>query len=535
VGRILVYVVVGYVVFAVVMSALVSVPWLLLLLVLLFFAFSRRSGSWTSYARELVGPRAGELQATPDQVGRLRSASQRLAPEFPDDRLENPALVAVLAPYAYEPPEERERVEQEFDSWRERFVAWRRRVEEFGTNASLDELVQEQSALEAYVAELRKRAAAADDLPQRALDEVTRAGELIRGARASLREDAPGLAERLDAAGAKHAEAWAAVGGDAPRPVTALRLAAEAVKVAVAVQAEAARAAGLPDDVRRRLQELAPAIERMRDGLDVVEAEVRGAASTYAVSSWREIGGVGGAARDALERAERLHRAAAEDAASQDPARLERAARALDEVSAALEDAERLRSAIDAHLRKLETAALEARERVVAAEKEVDRAQGSEPDQRVERAADLARQARAGLESERPDWLAIVELADRAAELARGTGAGAEPPSGVLQQPLDEAKARAAEAHETALAWAIVAPAAADLERLMLEEADRLYREAVETGSAAAFSAAEAAAEAFVARVQRRRGLKGGRDDAAPSPLGHALVWDLAVRFSTRA
>jgi hypothetical protein len=528
VGRILVYVVVGYVVFAVVMSALVSVPWLLLLFGLLFFAFSRRGRSWTSYARELVGPRAGELQAaTPDQAGRLRGASERLAPEFPEDRLENAALVSVLAPYAYEPAEERGRVEREFDSWRERFVAWRRRVEELGADASLEELVQEQAALETYVAELHRRATEADELPQRALDEVTRAGELIEAARAGLPEDAPGLSERLDVAAATHADAWAAVGGDAPRPVTALRLAAEAVKVAEAVQAEAARAAGLPDDVRRRLQELAPAIERMRDGLDVVEAEVRGAASTYAVSSWREIGGVGGAARDALERATRLHRAAAEDAASQDLACLERAARALDEASAALDDAGRLRAAIDAHLRKLETAALEARELVVAAEKEVDRAQGSEPDQRVERAADLVRQARAGLESERPDWLAIVELADRAAELARGTGTGAEPPA-------DAAQARAAEAHETAMAWAIVAPAAADAERAMLEEAGRLYGEAVAAGSAAAFAAAEAAAEAFVARVQQRRGLKGGREEAAPQ-LGHALVWDLAVRFSTRA
>jgi hypothetical protein len=84
------------------------------------------------------------------------------------------------------------------------------------------------------------------------------------------------------------------------------------------------------------------------------------------------------------------------------------------------------------------------------------------------------------------------------------------------------------------MAGAIVAPAAADAERAMLEEAGRLYGEAVAAGSAAAFAAAEAAAEAFVARVQQRRGLKGGREEAAPQ-LGHALVWDLAVRFSTRA
>lgn len=312
--------------------------------------------------------------------------------------------------------------------------------------------------------------------------------------------------------------------------MTARRLAAEATELAAAVQEEAARVAALPGDVRHRLQELGSALEHMREELDLVEAEVRSAATSYAVSSWREIGGVGNAAREAVERAARLHDAAAEDA---EALHLERAARALEDADAALAEAERLRGAIRAHLDKLETAALEARERVVSAEKEVDGAQGREPDERVERAAELVREARAKLESERPDWLAIVELSDRAAELARGAAA---PEPAAHDRSIAEAKARAEEARETALAWAIVAPAAAEHEHALLEEANQFFREASDDPTERAierFAAAEQAAEAFTARVQARRGPKGSRDDAAPQ-LGHALVWDLAVRFSTR-
>lgn len=566
-GRILVYLVVGYVALIVFMSVLTAAPWLLFLLIALIVVFFRRNESRPRYAGELPGllalpwnrrelesaPRPGEAERA---IGRLRGAAERLAAEFPENRLENPALVAVLALYAHEPQEERDRLEHEFDSWQGRFLAWRQRLQElhgFPPQAELTPLADEQAALETYVAELRGRAAEADELPQRALDEVTRAGALITTAREAWKRlpdaaDVSALAEQLDVAAAGHADAWAAVGGDAPRPLTALRLAGEAAKLAEAVQQEASRLAGLPEGVRRRLQELAPSIAQMRDGLDLVEAEVRSAASAYAVSSWREISGVGSAAREAVERAARLHEAAAEDACSEDPARLDRAARSLDEVAAALEDAERLRAAIQAHLQKLEAAALEARERVVAAEKEVDQAwsatQALGEGQRLERAAELVRQARAGLGSAQPDWLAIVELADRAAELARGAGSGlAEPelPADALHRTLAEVKVRAADARETALAWALVAPATADMEHALLEEANRLYSEALEAEGApatveraiAAYSAAEEAAQAFAARVQARRGPKGDRQDAPP-PLGHALVWDLAIRFSTR-
>ena len=544
-GRIIAYLVVAYVAFVLFMTLLLSARLLLFLLLLLVFLFFRfRRGSWARYVHELEGPRAlpwsrRELEpgpppsATGRELQRLRGAAERLGREFPENRLENAALVSVLALYTHEPAEERERVEQEFDSWRDRFVAWRQRLADFGGAGDPTALEEERAALEAYVDELRRRAAEADELPQRALDEVTRAGALIEAARAAcagVSESSP-LVERLDAAVAKHAEAWGAVGGEASRPMTARRLAAEATELAGAVQEEAVRVAALPGDVRHRLQELGPALEHMREELDLVEAEVRSAATSYAVSSWREIGGVGNAAREAVERAARLHAAAAEEAGSR---HLERAARALDDAEAALAEAERLRGAIDAHLRKLETAALEARERVVSAEKEVDRAQGREPDERVERAAELVREARAKLEGERPDWLAIVELSDRAAELARGAGAAPEPAAD--DRSVAEARARAEEARETALAWAIVAPAAAEHEHALLEEANQLFREASDDPTERAierFAAAEQAAEAFTARVQARRGPKGGREEAAPQ-LGHALVWDLAVRFSTR-
>lgn len=219
-GRIIAYLVVAYVAFVLFMTLLLSARLLLfLLLLLVFLLFRFRRGSWARYAYELDGLRGlpwarRELEpgpppgATGRELHRLRGAAERLGREFPENRLENTALVSVLALYAHEPPEERERVEQEFDSWRGRFLAWRQRVADFGADGDLTALEEERAALEAYVDELRSRAAQADDLPQRALDEVTRAGALIEAARAACAgmSESSALVERLDAAAAKHAE-----------------------------------------------------------------------------------------------------------------------------------------------------------------------------------------------------------------------------------------------------------------------------------------------------------------------------------------
>ena len=78
-------------------------------------------------------------------------------------------------------------------------------------------------------------------------------------------------------------------------------------------------------------------------------------------------------------------------------------------------------------------AALDGRERLLAAEKEVDEAwaelagrPGTDGGAELpERAGELAREARSELDETKPDWLKVSELADRSLALARRARADA--------------------------------------------------------------------------------------------------------------
>ncbi len=589
-GKILLYAGAGYVFLVLVSAALFTGPSglpLLILAAVVFFLY--RAGTLEKLDPRGNVPfgllRAAQLPALPSDelladalryVRRFDGAARRLAAAFPEDSLENPALVAVLAAYLHEPAEARESVEDEYRGQRVRFLAWRQNLGLLGSPHGLDEgglhawlqeardLDVELSAIETYAAEIRSRAEATDGLTEKALEQAARAGELLASARAAAAAvadsgSARALNERLDVAQAKHREAWSALEKGNERPVTARRLADEAAAVADDIAKQAARIAALPKTVERRLSALATSIEGVRGDVERVHEEFEAAAASYAPSCWHEIGGVGHAARRALERARRLHESALRRAGSGDVDQLERAERDAEEAGLAVADGAKLAKAIERHLAKLEAAAVDGRERVVRAEQELDRAWSAlRRDERgggddvLRRAADFVQQARDGLGKPQPDWLTIVELADRGAALAQGAHSGSASPVGRSRSrelALDDAKARAKEARDSAWACAIVRPATAEAAPGLLEAAEKAYQAALRAETSitessdegrleaafAAFESAERAARAFSREVEGLQDAREGEPDARETHVAHTLVWDLQVTRTVRS
>jgi hypothetical protein len=588
-GKILLYLGAGYVVLVLVSSALFTGPDglpLLVLAAILFVlyrtgALDRLRPQGTDRARlaaaTAVPPPSDDAFADALRYARrFEGGERRLAAALPEDPLESPALVAVLASYLHEPPAARASVEEEYRGQRERLLAWRRRTQLLGSPHLLEdgllgswlaeakELDAELSAMERYVAEIENRAETSQGLADQALEAATRAGEVLATARVSATavpdaESARALNERLDVAEAKHREAWSALEKGKERPVTALRLADEAAAVADDVTQQAARIAGLPAEIERRLSELETSLEQVQADLERVHDEFDAAAASYAPSCWHEIGGVGHAARRAMDRARRLRESAARLADSGDSGELGRAERELEEARVALADAVRLREAIERHLAKLETAAVEGRERVVRAEQEIDRAwsaarrraDAAAGEDLLRRASDLVAQAREGLAKPQPDWLTIVELADRAAALARETDSSAPRTAARSELPrvaLERVKARAKEARDSAWAHAIVRPTTAEVAPALLEAAEEAYQAALRAersaggategdglaAAVAAFEEAERAATAFCREVESLEDAEPVRAEAREGHAAHTIVWDLKLRGTIR-
>jgi hypothetical protein len=580
VGRIILYIVCGYVALVLLSSALYTGPGSLPLLVLAGIAFILYRSGRLGALRPRTGGRGAHSLASPPAVegkalaGALRyarrfdGAERHLATALPEDPLENDAFVAVLALYLHEPAEARASVENEYLARREEFLAWKQSARLLGSPQCLNaanlgvwleeakELDASLSALEAYLADIQSRADAAESMTEQALDRLTRAGDVISAAGVppgsiADAQSARALSESLAGAEAKYAEAWSAMQKGKERPVTAIRLADEAASLAEDVQRRVARIKGLPGEVARRLHELEASIQTLTADLGRVRDEFETAASSYAPSCWREIGGMGRAAEQDLERARRLHESAARLAESGEPDRLGRAEQELRETSLALADAARLRQAIEEHLGKLEAAAVEARAIVLRAEQEIDRAwasvhergdSGSE-NELLRRATELVQRARDGLARPQPDWLAIVELADRASRLARE--ARAEPSRAMvglesLRVALEDAKARAKDSRDSAWAQAIVKPATADGAPSLLEATEESYQAAVRLEASLGESPDEDSLEGALAAFEEAHRMAAGflraaaslEDRAAPEEAGdaraaHTLVWDL--------
>jgi hypothetical protein len=589
-GRVLLYVGCGYILLVLVSSALFTGPGglpLLVLAAIVFFLY--RSGVLAKLrpqanepfelARALGSPAARDDGLLSDALGyacRFDEAEGRLAAALPEDPLENEALVEVLAAYLHEPPEARASVEDEYRSRREQLLDWRQRAHLLGSPHGLEDsalrawlreaqgLDVELSALEAYAADIRHRANAMEGLAEQAVEQATRAGELLTAARAACAalddaRSAEFLSERLDVAEAKRREAWDTLEKGKERPVTALRLADESAALADDVKQRAARIAALPEEIKRRLSELETSIEQVQADLERVHDGFETAAASYAPSCWHEIGGVGHAARRALERARRLRESAARLAGSSDPNQLEHAEREAGEARLAVDDAARLREAIERHLEKLETAAVEGRDLVLRAEQGVDRAwsavhehggRGGE-NELLQRAADLVQEARAALARPQPDWLTIVELANRGAELAREAQAGRSIPivnSASPRLALEDAKARAKESRDAAWAEAIVRPATAATAPSLLEAAEDAYQAAVRVEASlgdapdegtlkaalAAFEEAERMAAGFSRQVEDPEDARALPREAGDAHSAHTLVWDLKLTRTVR-
>ena len=188
---------------------------------------------------------------------------------------------------------------------------------------------------------------------------------------------------------------------------------------------------------------------------------------------------------------------------------------------------------------------------MLRAEQEIDRAwasvhergdSGSE-NELLRRAAELVQRARDGLARPQPDWLAIVELADRASRLARE--ARAEPSRAMaglesLRVALEDAKARAKDSRDSAWAQAIVKPATADGAPSLLEATEESYQAAVRLEASLGESPDQDSLEGALAAFEEAHRMAAGflraaaslEDGAAPEEAGdahaaHTLVWDL--------
>jgi hypothetical protein len=585
VGRILLYIAGGYVLLVLVSSALFTGPAGLPLLMLVAVVYFLRRGG--GLARLRAGSdlsfslgRSGTLPALADggllaeaqrYARRFESAEPRLLAALPEDPLESAALVAVLSAHLHEPPEAQARLEAEYRERRAQFAAWSDKVHVLGSpddvgagglRGWLDEaedLAADLSELEAYAEDIQDRAAATEGLLEKALERATRAGAALTAARTDIESvgnsrATSDLRELLDAAQARHREAWSALEKGKERPFSALRFADEATGLADDARRRAARITALPRELERQLAELQPSIEQATADLERVREEFDAAVDSYAPSCWHEIGGFGHAAQRALERARRLRDEATRRVQSADPDQLEQARKDADQARHAVDDAARLRDAIERHLAKLEAAALQGRDRVIQAEQEIDRAWAAVrendggTDELLQRAGDLVREARDGLAKPQPDWLTIVELADRGAGLAheaRGGTSSAPAAAGSAHRTLEEARAHAKDARDSAWAHAIVRPDAAEGIRSLLDAAEEAYQAALraettageESGieeARAAFDEAEKLAAAFCTEFEGLVEKRSGRRVTVDGHGAHTLVWNFELKRSSR-
>ena len=501
--------------------------------------FRRQIGPASTVEIPEPTPVAGLPPAHQPAASRVGPRLTELERELTEDPLESPLMLDLAELYEHEPPEDRNRLDEEYREQRARLVECRAAFER-GEPVEAD-----VASIEAFVRELRETAAgAADDPVAAALEATGRASRALEAARAqtsSVAGDvATELAERLDWAGKQLERAEAAFARGAERPLVALRLAHQAERAANEVRDRAERLEGLPDELARRLPEFDRAAARVDRDLARVKEEFRTASQQYAATSWHDVRGVGAAAEQAAERAQR-RRAAAGAKALAAPAQ---AKEELDEAFDALERAEDLVEKITTHLARLEDASLTARDRVADAERALETAVTAatgEPDAALRRAEELVAEARQLLAQERPDWLRVVELASRAQGLVEGRPAPAS--AREADERLQIERERAKEARDDAWAQGLVSDEVHDLVRPLLDEVETAYQAALRketeggSDSLAAYTAAERRAREAREQIamiyaerltERARRLAREHGDEA-----QLLVWG-GVRSQTR-
>jgi hypothetical protein len=299
-------------------------------------------------------------------------------------------------------------------------------VRESGVIRRRERLEAKLAQVHDYVRSIDLLAAAEPELVDQAIAEHAEAAASIDAARKSGAD-----VEQLVAADVRLQGAREALRRNEERPLDAIRLAEEAERIA----ADAARRSTFPF-------ELGP----VRAQLDAAEDGLAASLSRHAASALAEVRGLPALAREQLERAQ-------------------------DGDQAALVAARATIQRIESHLAELERAAAIARPTLEAAEQALDAAV-ARGGAAAARAADLTATAREMLREERPDWLEIAALADRALLLL-----GEEREAHEDVTPSAE---RARVARDEIWSWALTSGPAADDARAVAEQIDRLLEDAAQ-------------------------------------------------------
>jgi hypothetical protein len=371
----------------------------------------------------------------------LQQQLDRLDERLPQDPLESDAIVNAWSVHLGD-PEASERLRRTYETVRRTFGDVQVELADAPATGAAERhrrLAAKLAQVEDYVRSVDLLAAHEPELLEQAIAEHAEAAESIDLARRTGAD-----VEELIAADAKLQGARAALRPNEERPLDAIRFAEEAEQIA----AVATRRGALPSE-----------LDAVRDRLGGAEEGLAAALLRHAPSGLAELRGLPTLAREQLERA------ATGDAAG---------------VTAARATVQR----IESHLADLERAAATARPTLEAAEQAVDAAVAG-GGAAASRAGELTSTARAMLRDERPDWLEISALAERALLLL-----------GEESQPLEDAGSaseRARSARDDVWSWALTSSPEAEAVRAVAEQVDRLLEEAKrleEAGDAAGATAA---------------------------------------------
>jgi hypothetical protein len=361
--------------------------------------------------------------------GPLERRVRALQARLPLDPLESDAIVNAWSIHGGDQLADA-RLRETYDGVRGSVEEVHAALETGGDAARKERLQAKLDHVEDYLRAVDLLAAHEPELVGQAISEHAEARSLV---------DRAGLpVDRLLDADAKLQGARAALRREDERPVEAIRLASEAEQIVV----DAAEAKALATRV------------------DAVESALRSAENRYAPAALAETRGLPDVARGQLERG-------------------------------ALRAAHATIDLVEAHLGALERAAVSARPKLEAAEEAVDAA-FARGDEAAPRAAGLTQQARAQLDADRPDWLEIDTLAERALRMVD------EPLDVEAPAPLGVARARAEQAREEVWAWALTSGPRADATRAVAEQVDQVLAEANGSEDVALYRRAEALARAAI-------------------------------------
>jgi hypothetical protein len=355
----------------------------------------------------------------PPAVRSLADQFARLDERLPADPLDNGAIVTAWSLHLHDPAASEE-LHAQYDAVR-RTLSEARAELDAAPEAATD---ARRRRLEAKLAEVRDYLRAVDTLAEHEPELVEAA--IAEHAQASAAvEQARGNGvpvEQLVAADAKLRGARDALRKAEERPLDALRLADEAERLVGAAPPSAA--------------------EGVKELLASTVAALQAAADRHPPSALAEVRGLPALAAEQLEHA------------ADDPS--------------ALTAAEAIVRRVESHLLALERAAAVARPTLEAAEEAVDGAI-SRGDAAATRAAELTAAARRELQEEKPDWLEISSLADRALRLLD------EPVDHLTPAPTaDEARGRAQAAREEVWSWALTVGPRAEAAKAVAEHVDAL-------------------------------------------------------------